>query len=392
MESTTNGPCLPSALSGSVCDLHGLYAELEKLDDKRHARGKRYSLALVLLLIVLAKLCGEDHPYGIAQWLTAHTQHLITLLGLSCSRLPSHSTYHRILTMVDAEQLQAAVVHFLSSARAAQGQDVVVSIDGKTLRGAVVAGQSQGLHVLTAYCKGREIVLRQEAIGAKENELVAAPRLLERLDLQGKIVTGDAMFTQGKLSAQIVEAGADYVWIVKQNQPKLREDIAQLFAPCQRTPGHGLPGHDFQTARQQGKSHGRLEERKLTSSELLNDYLPWPYVGQVFMVRRKRTKSNGIEETETVYGVTSLRREEAEAEQLLGLVRGHWHIENKLFHRRDATLREDALHTKYSALAQAMAVLNNLIIGLASACHWRYLPAARRYFNANLSQALALLL
>lgn len=391
MDSTTNGLGLPNTLAGLECDLHGLYAELQKLSDKRHARGKRYDLALVLLLVVLAKLCGEDHPYGIAQWLIAHTQQLITLLDLSCSRLPSPSTYRRILNMVDAEQLQAAVIRFLASARA-KGQDGVVSIDGKTLRGSVIAGQGQPLHVLTAYLPGRETVLRQEAIGAKENELVAAPRLLEQLDLQGKIVTGDAMFTQGELSAQIVEAGADYVWMVKRNQPKLREDIAQLFAPCQRTPGHGLPSNDFQTARQQGKSHGRLEERELICSEQLNDYLPWPYVGQVLVIRRKRTKANGLEETETVYGVTSLRREEANAQQLLRLVRGHWHIENKLFHRRDVTLREDALHTKFSTLAQVMAVLNNLIIGLVSACHWRYLPAARRYFTANLSHALALLL
>jgi hypothetical protein len=97
------------------------------------------------------------------------------------------------------------------------------------------------------------------------------------------------MFTQRELSVQIVEARGDYIWLAKDNQPRLREAIAQLFASPIRAPGWGIPPNDFQTAKRLNKRHGRLEERILISSELLNDYLDWPYVAQVFKLERHRT-------------------------------------------------------------------------------------------------------
>jgi len=97
MNCTTTTSDLATDTPGIVFDLGGLYAEFEKLIDKRKARGKRYRLALVLLLIVLAKLCGEDRPYGMAQWITTRTRSLIAILGLSCRRLPSLNTYRRVL-------------------------------------------------------------------------------------------------------------------------------------------------------------------------------------------------------------------------------------------------------------------------------------------------------
>jgi predicted transposase YbfD/YdcC len=384
---------LTSDMPGTVFDLGGLYTEFDKLSDTRKARGKRYRLALVLLLVVLAKLCGEDRPYGIAQWLTARTRSLIAMLGLSCHRLPSHNTYRRVLRKaVDVAQLQQAVTRFLRRDPTAE-RSVLVTIDGKTLRGSLAPGQDQAVHLLAAYLPAEGIVLMQVAVASGENELSAAPRVLQSLDLRGKVVMGDAMFTQRQLSVQIVEAGGDYIWLAKDNQPSLREAIAQLFVPPTRTPGWGVPRDDFRTARQQHKGHGRLEERILTSSELLNDYLDWPYVAQVFRLERHRTKlKDGTEQTEVVYGLTSLSRQKADATRLLTLVRDYWGMENRLHYRRDATLHEDATRMTHPTLAQAMATFNNLTIGLVTQHGWRYLPEARRYYDANPTAALALLL
>lgn len=382
-----------SGTLGVVFDVGSLYAEFEGLVDRRARRGRRYSLGTVLLLIVLAKMCGEDRPYGIAQWVGARTVELREVLGMRSQRLPSLNTYRRVLqSAVDVRELHRAVKRFLSQGLK-RGQRKLVSIDGKTLRGTVSTRVEQGVHVLAAYLPAEGVVLMQVAVGDKGNELTAAPRLLRSLDLRGNVLIGDAMFTQRDLSQQILQAGGDYIWLAKENQPHLQEAIAQLFAPVSRSPGWGVPPDDFHKAKSCDKGHGRLEERVLTCSALLNDYLDWPGIAQVFQLQRHRTNlCNGTCTTQTVYGLTSLNRSQATAAQLLSFVRDYWRIENSLFHRRDATLREDATHTMASRLAQALSAINNLVIGLVLRNGWRCLPEARRHFDAHPTFALRLLL
>jgi len=393
MNSTTTALDLPSDGPSVVLDLDGLYVEFEKLTDKRKARGKRYGLALVLLLFVLAKLCGQDCPFGAAQWLAERASRLISMLDLSCQRLPSHNTLRRVLEgAVHLRQLQKAVRRFLCQ-RPAYGQSIVVAMDGKTLRGSFSTERGRAVQLLAAYVPKEGVVLMQVAVAQGENELSAAPRLLRCLDLRGKVLVADALFTQRELSIQVVEGGGDYIWLAKDNQSQMHEAIEQLFVPPTRSPGWGIPPNDFETATMQDKGHGRLEERILTSSELLNDYLDWPHVAQVFKLERRRTQlKEGTQHTEIVYGLTSLKRQKASAARLLSWVRDYWDIENGLFYRRDATLHEDAMRMTHATLAQAIAILNNLTIGLILQEGWRYLPEARRYYDAHPQTALALLL
>jgi predicted transposase YbfD/YdcC len=393
MDSSTDFCGSQSGTLGVVFDVDSLYAEFNGLVDRRERRGRRYSLGTVLLLIVLAKMCGEDRPYGIAQWVSARTAELREILALRSRRLPSLNTYRRVLqSAVDVRELHRAVKRFLYQ-KGKRGERKLVSIDGKTLRGTLSTRVQRGVHVLAAYLPAQGVVLMQVAVGDKGNELSAAPRLLRSLDLRGNVVMGDAMFTQRELSQQILQAGGDYIWLAKENQQHLQEAIAQLFAPVSRSPGWGVPPNDFQKAMRCDKGHGRLEERVLTCSTLLNDYLDWPGVAQVFQLQRHRTNlCNGACTTQTVYGLTSLNRSQAPAPQLLSLVRDYWRIENSLFHRRDATLREDATHTMASSLAQALSAINNLVIGLTLRNGWPSLPEARRHFDAHPTAALGLLL
>ena len=265
-----------SAASGTVFDVDSLYAEFEKLVDRRDRRGRRYALRLVLLLIVLAKMCGEDKPFAIAQWASARTVELRQVLGLQRRRLPSLNTYRRVLqNAIDLRQLQQLTRRFLR--RKVKGRHSrLVAIDGKTLRGTLSSGMGRGVHVLAAYVPQEGVVLMQVAAKGKENELSAAPRLLRALYLRGKVVMGDAMFTQRDLSQQVLHAGGDYIWLAKDNQRRLQEAIAHLFAPASPSPGSSVPPNDFESATMHDKGHGRLEKRILTSSTLLNDYLDWP--------------------------------------------------------------------------------------------------------------------
>jgi len=384
---------MPLSNDGYVFDVGSLYEHLLKLTDKRKARGKRYSVALVLTLVVLAKLCGEDQPYGIAEWVRERAEALCTLLNLRYRRLPSHNTYRRVLReAIDVDEMQAVLRQFLTQQPGA-GQSVLLALDGKTLRGSIPAGEEEAVHLLAAYLPEEGVVLAQVSVGRKENEISVAPRVLAALDLRGKIVRGDALHTQRNLSKQIVEAGGEYVWIVKENQPQLHQDIEQLFQPEVCEPGFSPCHKDFQTAHSVDRAHGRLEVRTLTSSSLLREYANWPYLEQVFHLERRVTSlKTGVVRQETVYGVTSLRTDEAGPKRLLALVRGYWAIENGLHYRRDRTLREDATRMTSPTLAQAMAILNNLVIALVFQHKWRNLPQARRYYNAHLQHTLSLVL
>jgi predicted transposase YbfD/YdcC len=376
--------------TGIALDMMSLFDYFPRLADQRCARGKRYQLAQICALATLAKLCGEDCPWGMAQWARERQAVLGPLLQLPRG-LPCHNTYRRVLGRgVAAMDLQQHVTAFLCAQRNS-GRSVLIAIDGKTLRGTIPSGASQGVHLLAAYLPAEGIVLMQVAVESQENEIVAAPKLLACLDLRGKIVIGDAIQTQRELSAQIIAAEGDYIWFVKDNQPQLHADITEWFAAETHTKGFSPVPKDFQTARSITKGHGRREERTLTTSSLLNDYLDWPGVAQVFQLQRRTVNTHtGEERQQVVYGLTSLSAQAASAERLNRLVRQYWHIENGLHYRRDKTLHEDATRMSNPCLAQNMATLNNLIIALVLRQGWRYLPEARRHYSGCLEDALKL--
>ena len=386
-----NTPCgeLAWLETGCVVDMDSLVAYFERLPDQRCARGKRYRLAQVCLLATLAKLSGEDHPLGIAQWAHVRQPVLGPLLGLA-KRMPCHNTYRRILAdAVAVADLDQHVGAFLSQQVA--GRQVLIALDGKTLRGTIPSGSSQGVHLLAAYVPAQGIVLVQVAVAHKENEIVAAPKVLASLDLRGKIVVGDAMQTQRELSLQILAAEGDYVWLAKDNQPTLRSDIEQWFAPESHVKGFSPAPKDFQTARTVEKGHGRQEERTITTSSLLNEYLTWPGVAQVFKLERRAVNlTTGEVRHEVVYGLTSLAADEAPPKRLMSLIRQYWGIENGLHYRRDKSLHEDATRMRNANQAQNLAAINNLVVGLLLAQGWRSLPEARRYYAGCLPAALKL--
>jgi len=379
--------------SGRVFDVGSLYALFCELEDKRKARGKRYLLATILTLLVLAKLCGEDKPSGIAEWAKHRTELLCEILRLERKAMPHRSSYQRILeSVVSWEAMEHVVSTFLSGKRFF-GKQVLVAIDGKVLRG-TLDEQRNGVYLLAAYLPSEGLVLMEVAVNGQGHEIEAAPRLLKSIDLREKVVMGDALHTQKTVSIQIVEAGGHYIWFAKGNQPQLEEDLRLWFGPDPAPiPGMSYPPKDFETAQSVNKGHGRLETRTLTVSSQLKDFLDWPYLEQVFKLERHviSTKTSKIQE-QVVYGCTSLSRENITPQKLLDLIRSYWGIENGLHYRRDVTLHEDHARITKSNAARAMACLNNLVIALVIAKKkYRYLPSARRYFAAHPSQALALI-
>jgi predicted transposase YbfD/YdcC len=366
---------------------------LKRITDSRKRRGIRYRLDVVLTLFILAKLCGQNKPYGIVDWIRLRKEYLCESLKLKYKKLPHHSTYRRILSeVVDGDEFEQIIAQYLAQLPRS-GQEVVLVIDGKTVRGTITLEDPFGLHLLAAYLPGDGLVLMQMVVEKdKENEIVVAPKLLKCLDLRNVVVTGDAMQTQRQLSLQIVTAGGHFVWIVKDNQPNTRAAIELLFAPKKSIPGLGNPPLDFRTATSIDKQAGRLEERTITVSSLLNDYLDWPHLGQVFRLERRFTcLATGEVTYEVQYGLTDLLAKDASPERLLKIVRSEWGIESGLHYRRDVTYEEDQTRMTQKSMGRAMAIVNNLVVSLINNQGFDNHAHARRVFDASTSKALAVI-
>ena len=378
--------------NGIEFDPGSVYEGLCKLADLRSVHGKRYRLETVLMIIVMAKLCGEDTPFGIAEWAQHRQEELVKLLCLSRPRLPSHHTCRRIL----AYTVYAEEVERLVGAYNQQGQHgKVYALDGKAVRGMRKKDEAGNEYLLSVYDVEQAKVMAQVAVGRKENEITQAPKALKLVEISQKVVTGDAMHTQRGLTAQIIEAQGDYVLPVKENQPHLYKNIQALFAPEYPKPGFGTIQTDFLMAQKVNKGHGRIETRTITTSEMLNAYAAWPGLAQVYRLERQfQWWRNGHcyrTSREVEFGITSLLRTQASPLQLLNLRQAHWGIETGLHYRRDFTMKEDATRMTLGDMGKVMASINNLVLALIRQAKFQNAAQARRWFAAHTSEAFLLL-
>ncbi len=393
MDYTELEPQQEAYQTGIIYDLKSLFALLLRVTDPRHARGKQYPLELLLVLILLAKLCGENTPSGIADWVTYRIDALVAMKLLPKPRAPCHMTYRRVLQLiVSPEELERLLSEYHQSCLE-MGTELVFSLDGKTVKGTIPSGETRGTHLLSIYVPGQGLVLMEAKVDQKANEIVVAPEILRQVSLEGVIVIADAMHTQRETSRQVLQSGGDYVWMAKGNQARTLWAIQKLFVHEAVNLKNGAPlSKDIRTAETVSKGHGRREKRILWASTELNDYLDWPGVAQVFRIERIiwNDKYRGYTR-QLVYGMTSLSPEKASPKRLLTLVRQYWEIETGLHYRRDVTLKEDATRLTLGNAGHIMAILNNAIIGLCLQNGYQNLAQARRLFNARPDLAFDLL-
>jgi hypothetical protein len=207
-----------------------LLERLAALDDPRSARGRRYSLASLLSLAVVAMLAGMTSLEAIAHFGRLWGTRLTHLLGFRSGATPSKATYSRLFAALDTAAVEAILAEWVRD-RCPPERWRHLALDGKTLRGSA-DGEAPGVHLLTAYAPEVAAVLGQLRVDRKTNEHKAALRLLGVLPLAGKVVTADAMFTHRDVCRAIRDGGGDYILPVKDNQPTLRADIEAAFAPA----------------------------------------------------------------------------------------------------------------------------------------------------------------
>jgi predicted transposase YbfD/YdcC len=318
-----------------------VYRAFEEVQDGGHKRGVRYSVALILTLIVLAKLAGMTTPLGIAEWVRLRAGWLRRVLPGTRETFPCAATYSNVLRAVDAEQVNDVVSQLLKRGRAMKRcgeepsrlvgqaerqQHVHVALDGKTLRGTLghEAADQRKMHQLALYETQTGLVLKEQVVGDKENELSIVSQFLTPLWVKGRIISADALHTQLTFCTEVTHGGGYVLLVAKGHQSTLRDDLHLFFSEPP------LDCRDWRTARTCDKGHGRLEIRELLASTELNDFLAdtWTGVAQVFRLLRTVTQQ-GKTRQEVVYGLTALSPAHASAEDLLALVREHWAIENR---------------------------------------------------------------
>ena len=225
--------------------------------DPRIERSKRHKLLDIIAIAICATICGADSWVHIEMFGRSKEEWFRTFLELP-GGIPSHDTFGEVFSRLDPEQFQSCFMDWTQEvAQLAQGE--VVAIDGKTVRRSHDRSQGRGaIHLVSAWASSNTMTLGQVKVGDKSNEITAIPRLLELLALQGCVVTIDAMGCQREIAEQIVEAGADYVLAVKENQGQLNDDVRDLFHGAEEYGYEGVP-HDY--ARSLNKGHGRIETR-----------------------------------------------------------------------------------------------------------------------------------
>jgi predicted transposase YbfD/YdcC len=389
-----------------------LLSALAHVPDPRKAKGKQHEWRVVLGVLCGAVASGQQSVRAIAQWVSEHHSQLIRELRPTKQRLPGASTLYRVLRAIDVTTMEECLALFANYSCSKDGHKqkqgrkrgprsrqnkrrlklIGQSIDGKELRGARAHGRPICLVSLVRH--GTGTVLSQRAVERKSNEIKAVPLLLQGRDLTGTVTTMDALLTQRAIAQQIVGAGGHYLMSVKANQGELCLATAELFACPPWLVQEGKANYRCYSKVEKG--HGRLEKRTLESSpalrEYMREYLDWPAGEQVMRRTCRRVVLTSGEVSEEVhYGVTSLRWEEADAEELEGLWREHWTIENRVHYVRDVTMGEDANQMRVGNAPQVLAALRNAILNLIRKKGWTNVADAIRHYAAFPHRALSLI-
>lgn len=349
----------------SAMPASALSAPAEEEADPRDRRGRRHRLGCIVLICLCAVLAGARSLTAIGQWAHNAPQHTLARLGArtTCPELgvrtaPSAATIRRVLTSLDPTALT----------RMATADDLaVLIIDGKSVRGSRTRDH-QAVHLLAAMTPTGHVAA-QSRVANKTSEIPALADVLEELDIEGSVVSADALHTQTDTARHLVqERKAHYVFTVKRNQPTLFDQVKAL-------PWVQAPALFTET----GRGHGRVERR--TVKVLTAPRIAFPHAAQVLRVHRwaKELVTGRVRRT-YAYVITSLPAERADAARLAGLVRGHWRIE-ALHHVRDVSFGEDASRVRTGHGPQNMAMLRNLVIPLLAELGHTSIPEAVRWVS-----------
>ncbi len=361
--------------------MHSLVQLLEAVPDPRGRHGLRYDLPFLLACLIAAVLANCNGSEAVAQWCREHQELLRHWFGPRLFLTPSGSLYRWLLPQLCADSVERVLAAWVQATLVA-AHDEAIALDGKAVRGAV-SGEQDAPHLLAFCTHQSQETLLQAWVDEKTNEIPVAKSLVSQVPLAGRVCTADALHTHADLMHLLHELEAESILPVKDNQPRLRADLQTYFADPL--------AHSVQ-ASTTDRRRGRTEVRQIKVSTEMTSYLSatWPHVAQVAELTRIVTRK-GKTTQEIVYFISSLTPDQASPQRLLALVRGHWHIENRLHYVRDVDFGEDRSRLRSGNAPQIMAAVRHLVITLIHRSGSSQIAASRRSFAYHPRQALALL-
>lgn len=287
------------------------------IEDWRHSGYVIHKLADVLVVVFCAVLCGMSGLSEIHTYAEAHEEYFKQALGME--KMISRAELGRILAALDGDAVGRVMVDLLQERLGTTGN--VVAVDGKAIRSTGQPGATHSaLQILTAYITATGVVLGQESIHEKTNEIPVFQKMLELLNLKGKTVTADAMHCQRETCERILKKGGDYVIGLKRNQPSLYDDVAEYYED-------GSNRNEMDRYETLEKNAGRIERRicwKMQDASWLLPRHDWPGLKTAFCVERI-VDERGKQSREMSYYISS---KDASPMKLLQTVREHWKIES----------------------------------------------------------------
>jgi predicted transposase YbfD/YdcC len=325
------------------------------------ASNVRHRLVDVFAITLLAMLAGADDYPGIVEFGLDRIDLLSGLLVLPHG-IPSVSTFRRVFAAIDP-QAMGDVLGRWSAALVKTCQGKQIAIDGKALRRSFEhAWKKMGLQIVTAYCVEDALVLCQDAVDEKSNEITAVPKLLDMLDVTGAVITVDALNTQKTIAKQIIDGGGDYVMALKENHPTLHDRVVRNLDDLILEKFFGLE-HTLDDTTESG--HGRIDRRRVWATDQLNWLTPeqraeWTGLKSVVVVESTRKLTGKIEPFRRYY-LTSLP---PDAKELGRLIRNHWAIENGQHWCLDMGFNEDQSRVRADHGDQNLAAIRRIALNL----------------------------
>lgn len=347
-----------------------LIESFDGLQDPRIERSKRYPLMEIIFLTVSAVISGfegweeiEDFGQEKIAWLRQYLPYE--------NGIPSHDTINRVISMINHRVFEECFINW-ATMELTLPQGTLINIDGKKLRGSATKkeqrtphrqGGKSALHLVHAWCGELEICLGQYQVNQKSNEITAIPALLDFLELQGCVVSIDAMGCQKAIAHKIRDKQADYLFGLKGNQEKLSEAVFEAFESNEVMDRE-------QIYEQQNQAHGRKETRvcRVLSAATLPNWANaelWPDLSSIIEIQSERkVMSSGRIEQQVRYYISSLQ---ADAKTFNDLIRAHWKVENQLHWSLDVQFGEDLSRKRIRNAAQNFSLLRKIALNLIKA-------------------------